>query len=354
MTRQTPAELRRGGRLILLLAGLASAICVTATAQAKPIQEVFKEDHATSGVVRWIVPGGVSRLNVELFGSGPFYQGVLAPDAVKGTVSVTTGEELHLNIGGLHTRGIDELSGACAGVTNPATELLRAPFGRANRLAVAAGSQKCGGPSVAPPGGTIVSLPGAGSANGGVGLEYTPALNPGRRISVTLAGGTVSFRRGKTGEFQQLTGALVASGVTIDARKGSVRVMTAFSKGRYQVLDIRDGLFRLLQTRDRQPVTQVRLAGRLSCPDGRGIRVVGVSREFPWSPGPSSPIAYGEWRIRGRQAETSARGGLVWEVHDRCDGTTLVRGARTGGRITVRDFKKKKTVLLRRGSYVAG
>ena len=44
--------------------------------------------------------------------------------------------------------------------------------------------------------------------------------------------------------------------------------------------------------------------------------------------------------------------GTVWLVHDRCDGSTLVRVTR--GSIQVRDFVKKKTRTLKQGGrYVA-
>ena len=60
--------------------------------------------------------------------------------------------------------------------------------------------------------------------------------------------------------------------------------------------------------------------------------------------------ARGRFRTRGRNSSATVRG-TVWTTTDRCDGTlTKV----TRGRVAVRDFRRKKTVLVRAGkSYLA-
>jgi hypothetical protein len=60
--------------------------------------------------------------------------------------------------------------------------------------------------------------------------------------------------------------------------------------------------------------------------------------------------ARGRFRTRGRNSSATVRG-TIWDTIDRCDGTlTKVRR----GRVAVRDFRRKKTVIVRAGkSYLA-
>lgn len=60
--------------------------------------------------------------------------------------------------------------------------------------------------------------------------------------------------------------------------------------------------------------------------------------------------AKGRFRTRGRYGAATVRG-TKWLTADRCDGT-LVKVTR--GKVAVRDFRRKKTVLVRTGkSYLA-
>ena len=61
--------------------------------------------------------------------------------------------------------------------------------------------------------------------------------------------------------------------------------------------------------------------------------------------------ARGRFRTGGRNSSATVRG-TIWEVIDRCDGTlTKVRR----GKVAVRDFRLRRTVLVRAGkSYLAG
>jgi hypothetical protein len=58
----------------------------------------------------------------------------------------------------------------------------------------------------------------------------------------------------------------------------------------------------------------------------------------------------GRFRTRGRHSAATVRG-TIWTVEDRCDGTlTKVRR----GRVAVRDFRLRKTIVVRAGkSYLA-
>jgi len=63
-----------------------------------------------------------------------------------------------------------------------------------------------------------------------------------------------------------------------------------------------------------------------------------------------SANARGRFRTRGRNSSATVRG-TKWDVIDRCDGT-LTKVSR--GRVVVRDFRRKRNVLVRAGkSYLA-
>jgi ferric-dicitrate binding protein FerR (iron transport regulator) len=88
----------------------------------------------------------------------------------------------------------------------------------------------------------------------------------------------------------------------------------------------------------------------------RGCRARGASREASASGLSRRTIrrlranARGRFRTRGRNSSATVRG-TRWEVIDRCDGTlTKV----TRGRVVVRDFRRKRNVLVRAGKrYLA-
>ena len=91
----------------------------------------------------------------------------------------------------------------------------------------------------------------------------------------------------------------------------------------------------------RQPVTQLWLAGK--DPRSCTARTAQVVRQL-WGDGK------GRFQTRGRYAAATVRG-TRWRVQDRCDGT-LVTVAR--GVVAVRDFARRRTVLVRAGqSYLA-
>jgi hypothetical protein len=58
----------------------------------------------------------------------------------------------------------------------------------------------------------------------------------------------------------------------------------------------------------------------------------------------------GRYRTRGRYSAATVRG-TTWTVTDRCDGTLT---SVTTGSVTVRDFRKKRNVIVRaHRSYLA-
>ena len=143
-------------------------------------------------------------------------------------------------------------------------------------------------------------------------------------------------------------------GSILDTRKGSVRVQSARdSRGTRQNGDFARGLFQVLQSRKRSAkgLTEVRLKGSsfASCKTrsrkGRGA-TTSASRRIRRL----SANTRGRFRTRGRQSSATVRG-TKWTTTDRCDGTlTQV----TRGKVAVRDFRRKKTIVVKAGkSYLA-
>ena len=107
-----------------------------------------------------------------------------------------------------------------------------------------------------------------------------------------------------------------------------------------------DGLFRFDQGRGAKPLTTLTLIEKLSCPR-RGKASAAAKRKKKrrlWGDG------NGKFRTDGEFSSATVRG-TKWLTEDRCESTlTDVRK----GRVAVRDFVKRKTVIVRAGkTYVA-
>ena len=145
----------------------------------------------------------------------------------------------------------------------------------------------------------------------------------------------------------------------IDTRHGTVRLRSARnSKGKTQYGDFSRGIFQVRQSRRRRAkgLTELVLKGgnfRKVCRSGGRIgSSVGSARRRRshrrWRR--LSHKARGRFRTRGRYSSATVRG-TTWTVSDRCDGTLT---AVQRGKVVVRDFRKHKNVLVRRGKlYLA-
>ena len=144
-------------------------------------------------------------------------------------------------------------------------------------------------------------------------------------------------------------------GAFFDTRKGRIRLQTAtVRRGRNQDGVFSGGLFQTLQARSgaSKGIAELRLKGS----SFRACRSAGHRRRATTSRHSRRRIrrlrgnARGRFRTRGRYSAATVRG-TVWEVSDRCDGTaTRVRS----GRVVVRDFRRRRNVLVRAGkSYLA-
>jgi hypothetical protein len=175
----------------------------------------------------------------------------------------------------------------------------------------------------------------------------TPVL--GRSMGALTQSGTVLVRRPRTGRFVRLrAGASLPVGTIVDARRGRVRIF-ATSGGRPYFADFFAGRFQIAQRRARGATADMRLFGGSfrGCPRGArpAARKPGRAVRRLWGAGS------GPFRTVGRFSAATVRG-TTWLTQDLCR-ATLTRV--TVGSVSVRDFAKRRTVVVRAGRrYLAG
>ena len=164
-----------------------------------------------------------------------------------------------------------------------------------------------------------------------------------------MASGTVKVK-GRNGKFRTLrANESIPLGSTVDATKGKVRLTSAANRsGATQSALFYQGAFVVTQTKGAKPITQLALSGKISCATKKKKKASTSAKKKKvrrlWGDGK------GRFRTRGKHGAATVRG-TKWLTEDRCSGT-LVRVKR--GRVSVRDFVKRKTVLVKQGrSYVA-
>jgi CSLREA domain-containing protein len=150
-----------------------------------------------------------------------------------------------------------------------------------------------------------------------------------------------------------VTARQVPVGSILDTRKGKVRLTTASTDaGKTFTGDFGSGVFQVLQSGKAKAkgLTELRLKGASfkSCKRGKK-RAAGTSRSKRTVRRLRSKVS-GRFRTRGRYSAATVRG-TEWLTADRCDGT-LTKVNR--GKVAVRDFRRHKTIVLRKGkSYLA-
>jgi hypothetical protein len=144
-------------------------------------------------------------------------------------------------------------------------------------------------------------------------------------------------------------------GSFMNTRKGTVRLQNAVGAAttKTQQGNFGGGLFQVLQSRKKRAkgLTDLVLKGGKfnNCKPKRRSRPAraALSRRRLRR---LRANAKGRYRTRGRYSAATVRG-TKWTVTDRCDGT-LTKVSR--GKVAVRDFRRKRTILLRAGkSYLA-
>ena len=137
-------------------------------------------------------------------------------------------------------------------------------------------------------------------------------------------------------------------GTALDTSAQAATLRSAARRGRARTARVSGGTFRMSQSR-RTGVTTLALRGGDfgQCATGRAKDAGAAQRRVIRR---LRGRTRGRHRIRGRHSAGTTRG-TSWLVEDRCDGT-LTRVF--SGRVAVRDFARRRTVVLRRGqSYLA-
>ena len=184
-------------------------------------------------------------------------------------------------------------------------------------------------------------------------IEDFPVPPPqlGKTVVVDVVSGTIKIK-GKNGKFRTLKAdESIPVGTTVDATKGKVRLTSAANKsGATQSAVFYQGQFKVTQNKSAKPITQLALNGKLSCTTKKkkGKKATASAKKKKvrrlWGDGK------GRFRTKGKHGAATVKG-TKWLTEDRCTGT-LVRVKR--GKVSVRDFVKRKTVLVKQGHvYVA-
>jgi hypothetical protein len=182
------------------------------------------------------------------------------------------------------------------------------------------------------------------------GVQGTVSQSPepvlGQSVVAGKVAGTIRVK-GRDGRFRTLgANESIPLGSTVDATKGRVRLTSAAGAGgAVQTADFYKGAFVVTQTKGSKPITQLALAGALSCPKGKKASTSAKKKvRRLWGDGK------GRFRTRGRHGAATVRG-TKWLTEDRCNSTkvTVKRGT-----VVVRDFVRKKNKVVKQGqSYVA-
>ena len=202
-----------------------------------------------------------------------------------------------------------------------------------------------------------------------------PPPVPGKSVVVKVVSGQVFIKKpggsratGPAKGFVPLTGAAnVPMGSQLDTSKGRVALTSAADTAgkKTQTSDFYDGIFQVKQAVPKKKpkkakalTTDLILKGEISrsqCAPLKGARAAAVSAKKK-KKGPKSVLGKlwgngkGKFRSNGTYSSATVRG-TVWLTQDECDGTlTKVRR----GTVSVRDFKRKKTITVKAGhSYLA-
>jgi hypothetical protein len=189
---------------------------------------------------------------------------------------------------------------------------------------------------------------GRGTACGSGYIGSCPPPQQGKTVNAAAKSGTVRVRTPGSTKFTVLTGASqIPVGSVLDTRKGTVQLVSAAdSKGNVKSGDFSAGLFKVAQAKKGDAVTQLALTEKLTCGKAKVAAPVSAARKKRKVKG----TAHGRFRTRGGHAAAVVRG-TTWVTEDTC---TTTRVSVQQGKVAVRDFRKKTTVIVTAGhSYTA-
>ena len=177
--------------------------------------------------------------------------------------------------------------------------------------------------------------------------QQLPPPEPGESVNALPKSGTVKVKVPGSAAYVDLDEAQqLPVGTIVDATKGHVTLVAAADdSGGTATAEFWAGIFKLGQTKGAAPTTTLTLVEKLSCPKaGKAIAAAKKKKRRLWGDGS------GKFRTKGKHSAATVVG-TRWLVEDSCK-STLTRVVR--GRVSVRDFAKKKTVIVRAGKkYVA-
>jgi hypothetical protein len=201
-----------------------------------------------------------------------------------------------------------------------------------------------------PRGATTVALVGVAALAAPAAFAQAPLPPPvaGKTVNLKLLIAPVSYKVPGAKSFVPLTGEVqVPVGTQINTDKGRVNITSASDlHGATNKSWFYDGTFTVNQAVSAKPVTELALA-KIDCASGSASAAgaaTKVKRRKLWG------LGSGQFRTRGQFSSATVRG-TKWVVIDECDGTItrVVHGV-----VAVRDFRRKKTILLRAGEqYLA-
>ena len=173
-------------------------------------------------------------------------------------------------------------------------------------------------------------------------IDPTPVSH--KSVVVKRISGTVRVKRPGSSAYVTLTGAQsVPLGSSVDVKSGRIALSSAPRRGvKIETAQFYSGVFKVSQPGS---ITELRLTEALaSCGKGPKAAAKKPKTRKLWGDGS------GSFRTRGQYSAATVRG-TRWLVQDSCAGT-LTRVKK--GAVTVRDFRRRKTVVVRAGkTYLA-
>jgi len=185
---------------------------------------------------------------------------------------------------------------------------------------------------------------GAFEFGGQVPEAQLPPPVPGETVNASRSRGTVKVKLPGSDEFFVLQdGQQLPMGTTFDTSKGRVNLVAAASNvpGPTQRAWFYRGVFKVTQSKGSKPLTTLAMTGKLQCGGGGKANAAASKKRKRrlWGDGK------GRFRTKGKHSAATVVG-TRWLVEDRCNGT-LTRVKR--GKVRVRDFKRRKTILVKAG-----
>jgi hypothetical protein len=185
-----------------------------------------------------------------------------------------------------------------------------------------------------------------------VTAESTPhpdEAEQGEAVVLAAESGTVAVKQAGTNEYATLVGgATVPVGSLVDARNGTVRLVTEAGAATQEAL-VRDGKFQVRQSSHGSGTTDLVLRGGDFSSCRRARSAGGSDRRRPrrslWA-----HDRRGRFRTRGLNSVATVRG-TTWRTTDTCRGTTT---SVLTGSVVVRERRSGRTAIVRKGQrYLA-